>query len=164
MRQSYQSKLTDIQWAAFRDTGPFQQSKGNTPSQKRGLAYERKVQRFLVTRFELRYFPAPWIQYGAGGRGGWAQPDGLLLLEDPARVVICEIKLSHTAQSYYQVENLYRPLVEHLFRRSPRRVCSVEITRWYDCAIAFPVKPRVERSILAATPGAFVVHTFFDRD
>src|SRR5690606_22025708 len=133
MRTYLKLKESQIEWAAFRTQGPFQNPRGSTASQKKGLAYERKVQKRLVETFELRYFPSQWITYGSQGKTHWAQVDGLLLLEDPARVVICEIKLSHCAQAYWQCENLYRPLIQYLFRRSNRKVCSVEITKWYDC-------------------------------
>lgn len=158
MRTYSKLKESQIEWAAFRSTGPFLPSKGNTASQKKGLAYERKVLRHYVETFELRFFPSQWIVYGSGGKTHWAQLDGLLLLEDPARVVILEVKLSHTAQAYWQVENLYRPLVQYLFRRSNRRVCAVEITKWYDCAVAFPCRPRLLPSILAASEREFGVH------
>jgi hypothetical protein len=139
------------------------EAKGMTAAQKRGIAYERKVSRALESRYQLRYFPSQWITYSDGSRTRWAQLDGLLLLENPPRAVVIEVKLSHTANAYFQLENCYRPLVTHLFRRTQRRTCVVEVTRWYDCAVQFPCKVQLLPELDAAHEGHFGVN-IFNRD
>lgn len=153
-----------IEWAQFRTHGPFQTTgKGLSPAQRRGIIYERRVARALESRYLLRYFPSQWITYGDGAGTRWAQLDGLILLENPARAVITEVKLSHTADAYFQLTNLYRPLVTHLLRRSGRVVCTVEITKWYDCAVRFPCQVQLLSDLDAARGDCFGVN-IFNRD
>lgn len=132
----------------------------HTGSQKAGLRYERKVISHLsglLERDENDFEVRPWLGFRDANGNGLAQPDAIYIR--PVRalterssvraltqrsVVIFEIKLQHTANSWWQLRGLYQPLVEKLteprFEMSrsayPVRVC--EVCASYDPSVVFP--------------------------
>lgn len=108
---------------------------GRTDAQRTGLRYEEKVQRALLDRFEPEaYWSAPHIHFCDNSGHRTAMPDGLLTLDGIKYVF--EIKIGHCAQAWWQLERLYRPLVEQYYHSFEVRVC--EICRSFDPAVSFP--------------------------
>ena len=146
--------------ATLTKTAPHFQSNGRayTASQKRGMAYEKKVQAAFLEKYDHLYLPSPWFHYEeeGSGRKHYCQPDGLLFNPSRQRIVIVEIKLQHTRMAYQQLFNLYRPVVEHVF--SPWNIGCCEITRWYDPAEPVPVPARLCRQPDDVNLGVFGVH------
>lgn len=62
---------------------------------------------------DLRHIPGSWIQFEDAGGPGWAQPD--LIVVGAARALVVEAKLTHCLDARLQLQNLYLPLVRHLF-------------------------------------------------
>ena len=119
-----------------------------TAAQRAGKRYEKKVLQALEKQFRVddsvTLRPSPWIAFsGAPSEERHCQPDLLLVTE--SEVLLCEIKLSHTLDAYWQLERLYRPVVEKLFGARPVRL--VEITRSFDPAVRFPAPMRLFFSI-----------------
>lgn len=83
--------------------------------------------------------PSPWFVFAQEGysRPRWCQPDGLLLDLYAGRIVIVEIKYQHTPDAWWQVRQLYQPVVRSAFGPDwDIRAC--EVVKWYDPAIGFP--------------------------
>lgn len=127
---------------------------------RRGLKYEAKVQLQLQERFGLRYIPGQWWKYftALGDGPSYAQTDGILL--DPARklCVLFEVKYSHTTEAYWQVENLYVPLLQRFLRNTDYKIAAVEVCKWFDPCTPFPVKPTLCEELTAVHPERFNVH------
>lgn len=95
---------------------PFFPQTPRTAAEKRGVQYERKVQRELQARHGCQYLPSPWFWYQVGdGRTRYCQPDGLLIQPEHGLITIAEVKISHTEKAYYQTTNLYTPVVQWVF-------------------------------------------------
>lgn len=124
------------------------------------MAYERKVQKHLSELYE-GYIPSPWLEFSCGGESEkrFCCPDGILVDIKRGLIVIVEVKLSHTADAWWQIRHLYQPLLEVLF--GPNwRFAACEVTKFIDPATVFP-EPFVRlRNIDDALPGKFGVHVW----
>lgn len=116
-------------------------------AQRAGKRYEYKVLAALTRQFAgspVFVRPSPWIAFtSVMMEERHCQPD--LLLETPEEIFLCEIKLSHTLDAFWQLHRLYRPVVEVL--HAPKPVRLVEITRSFDPAVRFPAPMRLFFSI-----------------
>ena len=101
----------------------------------------------------MTLYPAPWIAFATVREASFrhCQPD--FLLETPDAILLCEIKLSHTLDAFWQLEHLYGPVVSQLFPEKLLR--KIEITRSFDPAILFPKPMRLFFSFeqILRTPG-----------
>ncbi len=134
-----------------------------------GLRYEAKVQRDFLGRFD-GYMPAPWFRYttsDAPRRVNYAQPDGILVNVEQGKITICEIKYSHCAEAYFQLVDKYLPIVRKFFNNSEQEssgaaslwsFATVEVVYWYDCAVAFPTKPKLRERVRDVRVGELAVH------
>jgi len=123
-----------------------------------GLRYEAKVQKHLLGEFD-GYIPGPWFRYTTSDqpkRINYAQPDGLLVNLTAGKITICEIKYNHCAEAYFQLVDKYLPIVRKFFNNSGKetdgdpqlwRFATVEVVYWFDCAVAFPTKPKLRERI-----------------
>ena len=87
---------------------------------KRGLAYERKVGRFLKREVqtgrldgELRL--GQWILFADQFGVSWAQPDAILIQEK--MILLMECKLTQTDSVKPQLLSLYLPLLRFIYNR-----------------------------------------------
>lgn len=129
-----------------------------TKRQKQGLAYELHVHRHLESIHGLYYIAGQWWKYFAGDRVRYCQTDGILLVPEKRTAIILEVKYSHTVDAYWQLENLYLPLLTRFLRGSSYTIATVEVVNWYDPAVRIPRQPRLLEHILMARPGDFSVH------
>jgi len=113
-------------------------SKRTTGKKLAGLAYEKKVNKELGDRYGDTYVPGPWLSFTTESSNllRYAQPDGLIVDLDTGRITICEIKLRHCVRAWWQLRQLYQPLVQHTF--PSYQVGVVEIFRWFDATERFP--------------------------
>jgi hypothetical protein len=128
---------------------------------RKGLKYEAKVHDYFLGQYGLRYFPGQWWMYGTGTyqtAPRYCQTDGLWIDEARRRLVLLEVKYSHTASAYWQMENLYVPVLQRYFGKDRFALCTVEVVKWYDCAIACPRRPVLRESLEDVRPGEFAVH------
>lgn len=128
-----------------------------SPSKREGLRYESKTCDELARRFPRTYVPGFWISFFDGGdTKRWAQPDALLVDIPHGTITVVEVKLRHTARSWWQVEHLYLPLVRELF--GPEwNYLGLEVVHWFDPTTPFPTRPRLVEAPERATRGAFNV-------
>lgn len=138
---------------------PFILKPPRTPRERLGVRYEQKVHSRLQEVWGLdHYFPSQWFTFGDGDRVYYFQPDAILLLEDPRRIAILEVKYQHTVEAFWQLEHYYLPLLREFFRRAGRDFATVEICKWYDPCVAFPRPVKLLENLHQARPGDFNVH------
>lgn len=146
------------QWVKHLRHPPFDLRSPTSQRAKQGVRYERKVHQRLLSRWGLDYFPSPWFAFGDGRKVFYFQPDGLLFVPDPLRVVVVEVKYQHTPDAYWQLEQYYLPLLRLFFARSGRQLAAVEVCKWYDPATVFPRQVRLLERLELAQSGDFGVH------
>lgn len=115
-------------------------------------------------RYGSRFLPGPWFEFHTGGKLRWCQPDGILFDWRLGTLTLVEIKLSHTPDAYYQLKELYSPVVSRVF--SPKlwsfRYC--EIVKWYDPSRQFPAPCRLREEIEDCTPDVIGIHILGQRN
>lgn len=105
---------------------------GFTDAQHNGLRYESQVQDQLVKMFS-EYTPEPELHFIDQGVYRNVRPDGILVGEN--HLVIFEIKYQHVPEAWWQLEKLYKVVLDGLYHRP---ISLVEICRSYDPATPFP--------------------------
>lgn len=113
--------------------------KPQSAAAKRGLSYERKVLKTLEGNFPRRFVSQLPFTFRTQAKTGWAIPDGLLFDFDARRVLLIEIKLSHSADAWWQLERFYLPIVAEALRAFT--VIPVEICRTFDPAVRLTKAP-----------------------
>jgi len=73
-------------------------------------------------------------------------------------ITIVEVKLQHTSDAWWQVKQLYLPIVATAFPPDLWRYNYVEVVRWHDPAISFPENYRLVPDLLALGEDQFGVH------
>ncbi len=106
------------------------------PKYTRGLKYERKVSEKLDSLYGSDWEPGAWFWYQAAGmeKRKYCQVDGILTVGK--RKILVECKYNHCPDAYFQLTNLYLPVVRFLFPKAEIALC--EIVKWYDPDTAFP--------------------------
>jgi hypothetical protein len=84
-----------------------------------GIQYEKRAAAAIVSRWS-NAVPGQWVEYVDDGGHGYAQFDVLVVA--PEVVLVFECKLSETGQGRRQIEDLYKPLLEHIFERPIRGI------------------------------------------
>lgn len=132
-----------------------------TGAQKAGLAYERRAQGYLCELFPDQYVPSPWVAFRLKGEPliRYCQPDGLIVDIAQSRVTVVEIKLRHCIEAYIQLNGIYLPVVRKLFPL-PWELRQLEVTRYYDAMVGFPVKPQLVSNVELTPRSQFGVHIF----
>lgn len=105
-----------------------------------GVRYEREVQEHLsdvvLGNVEIEYKAGPWIEFQDKSGRRWCQPDALLISHQRKLCTIAEVKYQHTADAWFQLEQLYRPVVQVLL---PGYLLGMlEIVHWHDPQVCFP--------------------------
>ena len=135
----------DVEWAHFADDVPSfsKVSRRATGRRAQGLRYERRVQEMLLQRYPNAYVPGPWLRFSTGGKMKWCQPDGLLFDIRQGLIIIVEIKYNHTSDAWWQLWELYLPVVRKMFPEKLWRIQTLEIVKWYDAVIPWPIGIRL---------------------
>lgn len=108
------------------------------------------MQEFLSTQYKDLYFPSPWIHFYSEGypRMRWCQPDGVLFDFKNGIITIVEVKYNHTPLAWWQLNELYLPLVSFIFGDELWTYRLAEWVLWYDPATPFPgehhLRPELE--------------------
>jgi hypothetical protein len=126
-----------------------------------GVKYEKQAQEYLQLHLGEKYVPSPWLRYRNDRGWNWCQPDGLILDVAQLRVVVIEIKYSHTANAWWQVEQLYKPVLRALFKEQGQwRFDACEVVRWYDPLVAFPTNICMCADVAKVPPAEFGLHIY----
>ena len=110
-----------------------------TGAKGRGLAYERKVKKLLLERFEelFEVLLGPWVRSGNLSHWEYRQFDALLV--EKRRVFLIEIKLRHKNDALTKLIEVYLPLVQKLYPR--RKVIPVQICKSIPLNFPDPIVP-----------------------
>lgn len=149
----------ELRKAVLTHDSPSFPNQPRTDAQKRGILYEKKARARLEEQYEHEFIPNPWFWYREKRRrrGHYCQPDGLIIRPQSRKIIIVEIKLRHTQDAYYQLRELYLPVVQHVF--GPEwRYGTIEVVRWYDPAEPTPEPARLCKEPHVVNPGVFGVH------
>jgi hypothetical protein len=71
------------------------------------------------------------------GKRIWCQPDAFWVCPDLNRITLIEVKLRHCAKAWFQLHQLYLPLLQHIYGTG-YDYRTVEVVRWYDPDEPFP--------------------------
>ena len=149
--------MRPVLWVKWISEPPFQPVTAWTARQKAGIKYEKRIQERLLDHYGPdKFFPSQWFSFSCGDRVQYAQPDGLLLLEE-RKLLVLEIKYSHTPGAYWQLLNCYLPVLKVFFRGNIELI-PVEICKWYDPATVFPSAVRMVEGLESARSSSFNVH------
>lgn len=114
-----------------------------------GVRYEREVQDYLsllaLGRPELQLWHGPWIEFWDRSGRRWCQPDAVLIHSGTRTGVIVEAKYQHCSEAWFQLKELYHPVLRVLFPKITFGL--LEIVHWHDPSTVFP-----ERYDLTADP------------
>lgn len=131
----------DIEWVKMSPVAPPFIRSGRRAGGRRaqGLRYEKKVQEMLLTILPEQYVPSPWLYFAADGKIRWCQPDGLIFDTANGVITIVEIKYQHTTDAWWQLYRLYLPVVREMFPRQLWKIRTLEIVKWFDPQVAWPL-------------------------
>lgn len=111
-------------------------SKLRTAAAAAGRRYERYAQAYLGKEYGDRYVPSPWFRFDRR----LCNPDGLLFVPEEKAIIIVEIKLRHTSDSWWQLRQLYAPVVSCFYKTSATHFWLLELVKWFDPATRYPEK------------------------
>lgn len=148
----------DVRWAYPSQTPPpfINLNRKRSGRKAQGIRYERKVHDWLRDRYSI-YFDSQWFRFFAGAALRWCQCDGLIIDPHSGRITIVEVKYQHTFDAWYQLFELYLPVVQVAFGPMWTVSCC-EVVKWYDSAVAGDPRPTLVASPDLARPGQFAVH------
>lgn len=155
-----------VYWAQFfpGEPGHIKPSKPRG-ARAEGIRYEKKVQKFLSGAHwgEYKLIASPWIIFrtGESKRDRFCQPDALLINTETKHIVVIEVKLQHTQVAWWQVRQLYEPVLRVIY--PGYSFTPLEIVRWLDTRAAFPETFRHCENILPLTGPQFGVHIYDPR-
>lgn len=111
---------------------------------KKGVEYEAKVHEYLKLLDE-NYVPGFWLSFVCSDAPKWryCQPDGLRFDFQNGIITLVEIKYQHTPDAWFQVKQLYYPVLRAVFPAHLWRFDFCEVVKWYDPARAFPEPVRL---------------------
>lgn len=127
---------------------------------RQGQIYERKVHEHFEKLLGETYIPSLWFAFRSVGSDNWrlCQPDALIIDILSRSITICEVKLAHTSDAWWQLKHLYFPVISKVFPRPQWEYRFCEIVRWYDPTTVFPEKPRLVSNPLELEMNELGVH------
>lgn len=113
-------KILGLKRVGLATRNPFPGPRKLTGSKAQGIAFQNKFGRYLAgqvdaKRLQGKVYQDLWLMFEDKNGTGYAQPD-IFILEEK-RIVIFECKLSQNSQAWVQLDRLYKPLLEFLFKR-----------------------------------------------
>lgn len=105
-----------IKTAYFANRPAFVENQKYTGVRQAGICFERKVGKLLEKVFGIQVVHNPWIEYEdvvSGVRS--CCPDYLIIDVMKGVVTVVECKLSHTPSAWYQLNEVYFPVIQALF-------------------------------------------------
>lgn len=105
---------------------------------KAGLVYEDLAWKEIADRHPQWIQPRYWFRFDDGrSEGRWCQPDIILVDSDRKVVYIGEVKIKHCARAWFQLHELYLPVIRH-FYGADYEYRLFEMTKSFDIATPFP--------------------------
>jgi hypothetical protein len=149
----------DVVWAkVYNGTPSFVEERKRRGKRALGIRYEKKVHGCMSLIYGEKYFSNPWIRFAeSDGTLRWCQPDGIIIDITRGKIVIVEVKYQHTSDAWWQLRELYLPVLRTLFGKNwDYQVC--EVVKWYDPATAFPEPVYLMKEVGLVHSDRFGVH------
>ena len=148
-----------VRKARFSDEEPpFLNRPARHGRKQQGILYEQRCHAYLGERYSVHFLSAPWIIFEDALGLRWCQPDGIIFDVRPGRIICTEIKLRHCSEAYFQLFELYIPVLSVIFPKWSIRGC--EVCRWFDPKEPTPEAPTMRKNPVDALEGKFNVHIF----
>ena len=93
-----------------------------------GLRLEKRVAKEIRHAVPGEVFCGQWIEYLDENGLGYAQPDIFILQED--QILLLEVKLTQTENGWAQMEDLYEPLLHHIYGLPVHQCLVCQNLRW----------------------------------
>lgn len=136
----------EVSAASFANSPPSFVGAMKKPRGKKavGLRYERKAHSYLSQQFGEFLIVSPWLRFRSKNNGAFAlgqykycQPDAIAINPDSQTITVFEIKLKHTAEAWWQLRQLYIPVLRNVLGPSWSFI-PVEVVKWFDPDTKFP--------------------------
>ena len=102
-----------------------------------GIRFEEKVGAYLRSRFGAKAITGVWVKYwDTFGNESICEMDGIVLDVYSGLIVVCECKLTHTRDAWFQLNHKYMPLMKFLFPGF--RVVGLEIFKHFHSGENYP--------------------------
>lgn len=106
----------------------------HTAAQAAGIRYEKLALSHLVELVPL--VPHPAFKFFASGFDQYAIPDAIVVDAAERILTIIEIKIRHTSDACFQLNNLYKPIVQKAF---PHMLVNLlEVCKSFDAEVSLP--------------------------
>lgn len=127
--------------------------------------YQKKILQTLSDLYSDDFIPSPWFRYGFNYNNSIhynvCQPDGILLKQKDAKLIvtIIEVKLAHTADAYFQLFDLYLPILQRYYgEHTPLlEFRMLEIVKFYDPNKVVPARVHLTPNENDLPPNEFCV-------
>jgi hypothetical protein len=101
-----------------------------------GLRYERKILEKLRQKYKEQVCLKPWFKYSYLDDSDQivhtvCSPDAVIILPEKKQIIIVEIKIRLTAVAYFQLKNLYYPIL-FMINGGGYKYTFLNIIKWYD--------------------------------
>lgn len=163
-----------VEYAAFCNNPPPFINSSPIPTltkvQKSGIRYEKRAQDHLgklcASSGIYTCVCNPWLMFRRQGElssnVNFCQPDVLLISRTDRKIIIGEIKVSHTADSWRQLRQLYEPVLRRIYSQQTE-FCFLEICKWLDPHTSFPETFYYAENVLDAETNRIGVHIYKPR-
>lgn len=137
----------------------FAKAKRTKGPKRYGLIYQSKASEKLLETFPSGVTFGQWFQYRLKGapRDFYCQVDAILVDRSVMKVTAIEMKLKHCADAFYQLFELYLPILEHYYGEG-FTFAGVEMVSAFDRSLPMPQTPKLLKNISEAQPKDFSVH------
>jgi len=137
----------------------FAKAKRTKGPKRAGLIYQTAASEHLLSLFPSNSTFGQWFRYRLkdAPRDYYCQIDAHLVDYDKKKIVVIEIKLRHCVDAYYQLFELYLPILRKYYGEEFTYSC-VELVSSFDKNAVMPQTPRLCKNIADSHPKDFSVH------
>lgn len=126
-------------------------------AQAKGIRYEVRAHHHFSELHGVFYLPSQWYEFNTRDGPRWCQTDGLIFEPHLGLIVVLEMKYNHSSLSWWQLFELYLPVVRRAFSKN-WTLAGCEIVKWFDPAVKGPAPTRLCRDPLTARSNQWNVH------
>lgn len=130
-----------------------------SPASKLGLKYQKEVQNALCREFsdsKYRLYTNQWFEYfDEYNISRFCEMDAFLISPGQKKLYLFEIKYKHSEIAYYQLHNLYMPVIRAW--KPGITIHPIELVRWYDSSTPYPTSITLCRYPLLSSANNFNV-------
>ena len=132
---------TFVRWAKLRAKQPaFIKRKRSRGRFAVGVRYERQVRDYLsllaLGKEGVECRESQWFEFEDSNGRRWCECDFLLIDRKQKTAIIYEVKYQHCMEAWWQLRELYYPVVQAAF--PGYTIGLMEVVHWHDPAITFP--------------------------